>query len=261
MVYLFVSDVSEPERKYHISDILLNPKTLTLFQTWVSRNTNVKYLYDCSLSFKRDYPEFNYRLFDDLDMKRFIRQFYPPAVAERYDSILPSAFKSDFFRYLFLYKFGGLYFDITLLSHQPLTKFLDIHSYDFISAIDLFYTDTNQLYQAFMYVRKQHPYMKECIDRIMSYDITDIPRKHCLSYTGPKLIGNVVNSTSVDSKNLFLRHVDGTRVVIDNTTHTDNVIIFTKGNVTDQNIKQQMYSEAQKQHYSMHCTMNTIFYY
>lgn len=263
--FIFIDTLEIPTPKYTIQNRLLDHTidNHNIFQTWVSHDTDVEYLYHSSESIKRDYPNYSYRLFDDYDMKTFIMQFYPQTILDRYDAILPSAFKSDFFRYLYLYKFGGLYFDITLLSKRPITDFIDLDDYDFIVPTDVG-TKINQLYQAFMYVKKGHPYMKACIDRIVNYDFKKMKEiKHCLDYTGPKLLGSVVDSALENNKhsnNLFLRHLDGNSIVFDKYTNERHVILYTKGNFPKLGIASSMYRESQKYHYSKHCTMNAIFY-
>lgn len=260
--FIFINDLNMSTKKYIIQDRLYDDVSdNNIFQTWVSHDTNVEYLYKSSESIKRDYPNYSYRLFDDYDMKTFILHFYPQNIVERYDAILPSAFKSDFFRYLYLYKFGGFYFDITLVSKRPITDFVELDDYDFIVPTDVG-TKVNQLYQAFMYVKKGHPYMKACIDSIVNYDLDKMKKiKHCLDYTGPKLIGSVVDGDlENNSRNLFLRHVNGNSIVFEKSTIQQDILLYTKGNFPNLGIASAMYRESQKYHYSKHCTMNAIFY-
>lgn len=261
--FIFLDKLQMPRRKYWIHDRLVQASTKNVFQTWLSHDTDVEFLHRSSECIKRDYPGYSYRLFDDYDMKKFIRHFYPQAVVDRYDSILPSAFKSDFFRYLYLYRIGGMYFDITLISARPITDVVPIDDYDFSAPIDLGSQDVNQLYQAFMYAKKGHPYMKECINTIMDYDIEKLRKEtiNCLAYTGPRLIGSIVaKDQSGTSKNIYLRHTGGDRVVYDSSPKDEHIIIYTKGKFPEMKVGKAMYKESQKRHYSEHCMMNTIFY-
>ena len=259
MTFIFIDRVQTNKRKYIMTDRFVNRDAISIIQTWVSRDTDCLYLAQSSDAVKRDYPTCNYTIFDDWDMKQFIRQHYPQKVVDRYDLILPSAFKSDFFRYLYLYQNGGFYFDISLMSQHPITKFIGIEDYDFISPIDMGSKSTEQLYQAFMYVRKGHPYLKGCIDEIMNYKLDQTPILSCLRYTGPQLIGSIVTSSKTPSRNLFLRHADGNRIILE-MGQKDYVIMHTKGKYPKQAIGKDMYKESQKNHYSKHCVLNTIFY-
>lgn len=260
--FIFIDTIERENKKFIIENRIINTENKNICQTWVSHETNVEFLFRSSESIKSDYPDYNYHLFDDFEMKKFISTFYSQDVVNRYDSILPTAFKSDFFRYLYLYKFGGFYFDITLISVQPLINYIDISNYDFICPYDLGYDteNPNQLYQAFMYARQNHPYLKKCIKTIMEYDISKHISYSCLSVTGPKLIGNVVyNDHETKSNNLFLRHVDGNKITLGKPF--DNItILYTRGNFKTIPIGKLMYKESQKNHYSKHCVSQSFFY-
>jgi autotransporter strand-loop-strand O-heptosyltransferase len=69
-------------------------------------------------------PEFEYRFYDDNDCINFIRDNYDEETLELYNSINPiyGSCKSDFFRYLVIYKCGGVYLDIKSKTTTPLRK-------------------------------------------------------------------------------------------------------------------------------------------
>ncbi len=53
-------------------------------------------------------------LFHDAACSEFIAREYPPDVLMAYDSLIPTAFKADLWRYCVLYKYGGVYLDAKL---------------------------------------------------------------------------------------------------------------------------------------------------
>ena len=53
-------------------------------------------------------------LFHDEACSEFIAREYPPDVLMAYDSLIPTAFKADLWRYCVLYKYGGVYLDAKL---------------------------------------------------------------------------------------------------------------------------------------------------
>lgn len=53
-------------------------------------------------------------LFNDADCLEFIAREYPPDVLMAYQSLIPTAFKADLWRYCVLYKYGGVYLDVKL---------------------------------------------------------------------------------------------------------------------------------------------------
>jgi len=56
-----------------------------------------------------------YRLYNDTEMRDFIVTHFPEEVVEAYDALIPEIFKTDLFRYCVLLIHGGLYADIDKL--------------------------------------------------------------------------------------------------------------------------------------------------
>lgn len=71
-------------------------------------------------------PGWRHELYDDADIARFIRDAYGGAVFERFELIDPvyGAARADLFRYLLLYKQGGVYLDIKSAATRPLDSVL-----------------------------------------------------------------------------------------------------------------------------------------
>lgn len=68
-------------------------------------------------------PDWQYRLFSDADINRFIAQEYPALVG--YYAQISAAYgaaKADFFRYLLIYRYGGVYIDIKSTINKPLSS-------------------------------------------------------------------------------------------------------------------------------------------
>ena len=71
-------------------------------------------------------PGWEYRFYDDADIAAFIRENYPPliwAYYQRIDSRYGAA-RADLFRYLLMYKVGGVYLDIKSTAMRPLDTVL-----------------------------------------------------------------------------------------------------------------------------------------
>lgn len=71
-------------------------------------------------------PGWEYRFYDDRDIENFITSNYPPVVWNyfcRIDKAYGAA-KADFFRYLLMYKCGGVYLDIKSSSSKPFSASL-----------------------------------------------------------------------------------------------------------------------------------------
>ena len=71
-------------------------------------------------------PEWEYRFYDDDDIVRFISAVYGQEVLGYYNRINPhyGAAKADLFRYLLMYKEGGVYLDIKSSFHKPIDDIL-----------------------------------------------------------------------------------------------------------------------------------------
>ena len=71
-------------------------------------------------------PNWEYRFYGDKDISDFIRQHYNHKVLEYYNRINPAygAARADLFRYLVIYKCGGVYIDIKSTTTLPLDSVL-----------------------------------------------------------------------------------------------------------------------------------------
>jgi hypothetical protein len=71
-------------------------------------------------------PGWVHQLYDDADIEAFIRKYYGQTVFASYQRINPryGAARADLFRYLLLYRRGGVYLDIKSTMTQPLDAVL-----------------------------------------------------------------------------------------------------------------------------------------
>ena len=67
-------------------------------------------------------PTWEYRLYDDADIRKFISAHYSTNVLRYYEQLNPiyGPARADFFRYLLMYTFGGVYLDIKSTLSRPL---------------------------------------------------------------------------------------------------------------------------------------------
>lgn len=71
-------------------------------------------------------PQWGHTLFDDADIDAFILEHYGERMLASYHRIHPSygANRADLFRYLLIYKLGGVYLDIKSATRRPLDEVL-----------------------------------------------------------------------------------------------------------------------------------------
>jgi mannosyltransferase OCH1-like enzyme len=98
-------------RPFVIKDNYNSVIPLNLFTCWHTKDLPplMKQNYE---KFKDDNPEFNHYLYDENECREFIKNNFHKNVLNAYNSLVPSSYKSDLWRYCILYINGGVYRDI-----------------------------------------------------------------------------------------------------------------------------------------------------
>ena len=93
-----------------------------IHQTWKTREIPPR-LRQFQDSWRAHHPDWEYRLWVDEDIPRFIHECYPQ-FADAFDRLEPKIMKIDFARVAFMHHFGGLYVDLDFEALRPLTPLL-----------------------------------------------------------------------------------------------------------------------------------------
>ncbi len=119
------------------------------------------------------------------DRLDFIQKHFPK-YQDLYLSIIPGAYRSDLFRILVLYKYGGIYADMAMKFLCPIDTFLDRHHDEAQIVVDLLPSD---LINGYIAVYPRHPLIAQAIVDII--DNVHKQRYNCmgLDITGPKTFG------------------------------------------------------------------------
>jgi len=99
--------------KYYPKNIIYEQKIpKNIFQTYYTKNLPLNYKKITNHLIKQN-QEYKYYLFDNKDMHNFVKNNYPQ-YWKSFNSIADDYIvaKSDFFRYMVIYHYGGVYFDI-----------------------------------------------------------------------------------------------------------------------------------------------------
>jgi len=133
-----------------------------IHQTW--KNTTIPdHWKDAVNACKERHLDYQYMLWTDDTMDDFVKSDYPEFY-NVYKSYKYPIQRCDVFRYLILYKYGGIYLDMDIFCKKKLDHFLQ---YDFVvpksSNLSASYTNS------FFMVIPQHPFIKFCIDNLPSY--------------------------------------------------------------------------------------------
>ena len=99
---------------------------MIIHQTFSARSRMPAILADNCQAIKALNPDFDYRFYEDHDREALIKEHFGQEILARYLLIDPAfgAARADFFRYLCLYHFGGVYLDIKVRLRQPLSSVL-----------------------------------------------------------------------------------------------------------------------------------------
>jgi hypothetical protein len=154
-------------------------------------------------------PDFAHKLTTTRDNQRFIRKHYDDDTAKAFNMLIPGAFRSDFWRYLYLYKKGGVYTDIKLFPIMPLNVLWER------PADVILVRDPKGYYNAFMAAKPGTRLMKRCIEICMHNIQERSYGPSPLAVTGPWVVGEAVKKLYDDLKIGYNETVDGTILVLD----------------------------------------------
>lgn len=153
-------------------------------------------------------PDWEHRFYDDADITDFIGNNYPKQILDRYHRINPTygAARADLFRYLLMYRCGGVYIDIKSALRKPLTDVLHADDRYLLSGWKdsgtpqfdgwgVHKVDGNAIFEEYQqwYIAcaPGHPFLKAVIERVLWNIENYIPSRHgvgkpgVLNLTGP----------------------------------------------------------------------------
>jgi inositol phosphorylceramide mannosyltransferase catalytic subunit len=172
------------------SPVMAIPKIL--HQTWKTYDVPEEW-WDCVNSWKRHHPDWEYRLWTDVEGMAFVARHYPDFLAI-YQGYPYAIQRADAIRYLVLHQLGGVYADIDYECLQPLDPLLAGHSaiiglepavHAVISKVD------HMLCNALMATESGHPLMAAIIRHLESAIQGTVTDYDILATTGPLMLNAV----------------------------------------------------------------------
>jgi len=157
-----------------------------IYQTWFKKElpTPIQSSIDNMMALNTGYK---YQIFDDIDMRNFIKTNYDKNILKCFDSLKIGAAKADLWRYLILYKTGGIYIDVDSTIVGKLDDLIKNEACAVISRE----TNYNKFVQWCLVFTPEHPLLKICIDKC----IANIQSGSIMDVT--ELTGPVVYSDSI----------------------------------------------------------------
>ena len=167
-----------------------------VYQTWYDKN--IPYVAKNNIKkMKKLNPDYKFMLYDDSDILEFITENYDDRTLSAYKKLTIGASKADLFRYLILYKNGGIYLDLD----SVILKNLDELIKDKEAVIS---REGSRPYfcQWFLVFCKNHPILKNVIYITVNNILEEKTKSGVFYLTGPGAYTEGINKI-VNIENLW----------------------------------------------------------
>lgn len=164
-----------------------------IFQSWYT--TNLHPIVQSKINkMKEMNPEYNYKLFNDYDMDLFVNQNFEGEISVCYNKLNIIVAKVDFWRYLVLYKYGGIYLDMDSSIEYPLKELIKNNDEAIITSEGnlKFYVQWALIF------KKEHPILKKTIDLIVSNIKNNTYPNDIMNTTGPGVFTKAINELHME---------------------------------------------------------------
>jgi len=145
--------------------------------------------------FERLYPEEEYKLWQDSDIRNFINDNFDRSVFLSYSKLQPYAYKADLARYCVLYVLGGWYFDfftLPLFNYKPTKSTLVFRDFYISNAAPW------AINNAIVHTAAKNSIFLRCIQEIVMNCRLNFYGSSSLFVSGPPLLGSAI---SLDFRN------------------------------------------------------------
>lgn len=160
-----------------------------IYQVWHDKNNLPPFYKKYSEQLKILLPNYSYTLFDLNEITEFVNTYYIGEICQCFNRLNTITSKVDFWRYLYLYKYGGIYLDID----STFLKNIDT----LISNFDCVLTrEPNPPYtyvQWALFFCEKHPILLKTIT-LITHNINSNITNNILKLTGP-----IVYTEAIDS--------------------------------------------------------------
>jgi hypothetical protein len=165
-----------------------------IYQSWKTKNLSSSLQKNVDI-IKQLNPDYEYFLYDDNDCREFLFQHFGQNYVNAFDSLIPGAFKCDFWRYAMLYIEGGVYLDMDMTPLVPFDELIKPND-EFISIVDQKFAFNPHcgIYQAFIACKPRHPALLYALQISFVNIVTRRDEiSEMLSVTGPIVMGLALN--------------------------------------------------------------------
>ena len=167
-----------------------------IFQSWYTFNLH-PIIQEKIEFFKKLNPEYKYHLYNDDDMDKFVNENFNDEITECYNKLNIIVAKVDFWRYLVLYKYGGVYLDMD----SSIEKSLNLLIKDEDEAIITAEGNPNLYVQWALIFSKQHPILKKTIELVVNNIKNNSYPSDIHQTTGPSVYTREINEINMELLN------------------------------------------------------------
>ena len=158
-----------------------------IYQTYKSNAIN-KDLYKNVESWINQNPSYQYEFYDDERIRLFLLREYGPKYVKRFESIKVGASKSDYFRILIIYKYGGVYADLDNKLLKPLDEIIKPED------TEILHKQLNNWYDTHVLMMSpKNELLYDCI-QIINKNIDDKIEGTSIDVTGPRILRKLIKN-------------------------------------------------------------------
>lgn len=141
-------------------------------------------------------PDYKIKYYDDNDCYNLIKNNFEPDVLCAYETLIPTAYKADLFRYCVLYLYGGIYSDLTQSFLVPLNSIIDFKTDTLILCEDRLLNKINKkcIQINFICSISKHKVFMTAIKKIIKNCKNNYYGDTLFCSTGPCLFKNSLNN-------------------------------------------------------------------
>lgn len=157
-----------------------------------SFETLPNYVVDAINSWKEKNPNWDYKYFNSKDRSKFILSEFGKEWFEIYNSCIFGAMKADVWKYLIIYKYGGMYTDIDYLCKKPIDGWV-LDDYSIVVGMD---EEPNEIACHTFAAEPNNIFLKSILDVVKENIKTIDYKKDFFSYhaTGPTAFTNGIKN-------------------------------------------------------------------
>lgn len=183
-----------------------------IHQTYKSYDTIPKEWKNTPLSWQKLNPEYEYKFWSDNDIDNFVKNEFPQYY-EKFKSLEYNIQRVDMVRYMWMYKYGGIYVDMDIECTRPISTLIDFYEKTYNPEIILITTPNTiqndiNITNSFMISAPNSQFWIKVLDYINNFTPTWQMGKHLkvMFSTGPTMLSKLYNENKNDFSIYLIPH-------------------------------------------------------